>query len=119
MDAGPQGEGGVSVAQVVQADAGERELLDQAIEALRDVVRVQRAPVLLGEDKAAVAPRGAPREPLSRLAGLVGPQGREREGIEGDHSAALGRLRRRELHLVADGDERLPDRDAAPIEVDV
>ena len=54
MYASLQGQGGMGMAQVVQADPRQADALEVAVEQAPDILRVQGATVLVGEDQAGV-----------------------------------------------------------------
>jgi hypothetical protein len=60
VDAGPQGQGGVSVSQVVRADRGQLSLLDRLPEVAADDLGVVGGTVFLGADVTRVSPSLAP-----------------------------------------------------------
>lgn len=72
--AGLEGHGRMSVAEVVQPDLPQAMLLDQARECLAEHVRVDRLPVLLGDDQVLVLVGGAPFRALLVLPLTMRPE---------------------------------------------
>ena len=116
-DPGLQGEGGMRVAQVVEADRPQRGLGDQPLEGLAEGVRVDRLAVLFGDHEVLVSVVGAPLGPLLVLALPALAELGDGLGVEIDHPRAVA-LWRRVDDLVADGDQRLADRQALAVQVD-
>jgi hypothetical protein len=120
VHAGLQCQGGVAVAEVVEADARQLGAADDPVERLREAVGMDGSAELVGEHQVAVVrPQVARREPFLELAGAVSLEGVEGHAVERDPATALAGLRRADVDAVAHGGEGLDDRQRSGVEVDV
>ena len=107
------------MAQVMKSDLGEPYLCDELTENDFDAFRVERFPVLGGEDIAGVRPRRAPSETFFELTTPVRDEHADDEFIEADRPAARSRLRFIFVHLIADAHAAATHRESAYVEIDV
>lgn len=92
VDAGCQGDAGVGVAQVVQADEREAGSGGQVVEVSGDVFGPETGPVFPGEDEAALRPGVTPFMALGRLRRLVLPKVLDGCPVDLDDAGASSRL---------------------------
>jgi len=103
--AGLQGQGGMGVAQVVQADLRQHRLLHGLTKVARDAFRIEGCAVLQSEDEARLDPRLVPVPLLIELACRLGLQNFDCARVKGDDAASLDGLRLADHDLAVDGDQ--------------
>lgn len=114
---GRVGESRGAVAEVVEPDRREADLLVQLDEPPGDVGGVEHLAVLLGEDAAGLHPSAAPLLAVLVLLGAVPLEGLDRVGVERDGACAGVGLGVVLVHLPAVHDELLGDGDETSIQV--
>jgi len=114
-----QEQAGVAVAEVVETDDGQPGAGDQAVEGLAEQVGVDRRALGAGEHEPVVLVLLPEGETFFELALPPGAQDGDGSWVEVDRPAARAGLDIRDLEGVGDGDDRLVNREAAGVEVDV
>ena len=109
----------VSVAQIVEPDSGKLAVPHVFVEHLREAIGVDGRSVIATEDEVIVLPCLAELQLQLVLRGAVGPQRGHRPTVQSDAAAPACGLRFANLDTVIDRDNRLTDRKAPSIEVDV
>ena len=92
VDAGLQAQGGMGVAQVVQADLGQHGLLDGLAKVAADALGIQRPAILGRKDEAGLDPVFVLLLLLVELSRRLGLEHLDGARGEGDGAPALGRL---------------------------
>jgi hypothetical protein len=87
-----QGETGVSVPEVMEADRRHTGRSDMPLEPERHGVWVNKNPILASEDQTGIAPPGSPLKSLFTLTDAPTAQRCNRVGIESDAALASGTL---------------------------
>nr|WP_038509206.1 hypothetical protein [Amycolatopsis japonica] len=94
IDTGGEGERGSTVPEVVQADGRQPGLPDDLVEPRGDISRMQRTPVRLGEQQAAVDPFATEASLVRVLARDVPTQDEDSVRVERDQAFRRRGLRR-------------------------
>jgi len=119
VNAGLEGQGGVRVPEVMQADARQHRLLHRLPPVATDALRVEGGAVLGGEHKTGLDPAVVPVVLLLELSRCLGFEHLDGARVEGDHSPPLGRLRFADHDFSVDGDQGATHRKAGVLEVNV
>ena len=119
MHPGLQGQRGVRVVQVMQADLGQLGLVYGLPEVARDALRVEGGSVLGREHEPGLDPGPIPLVLLIELPSGLCLEYLDGAWINGVDPAAFGGLWLADYDVAVDGNEGAPDREPAGLEVDV